>query len=86
MFRVEARGVHSGVVEACLASEVTLGQGRALVGPNRLLAHQHDPPVESFVPKSLGGLGTGQTGTHNHEGLVIGHVGPPCRVDDLAEA
>ena len=65
-----------GVVKAHFTSEITLRQRRALVRSNGLIAHENDPPLESFAPERFDGLGTGQAGPHNHEGLVIRHGVP----------
>ena len=53
-----------------LAAQVALGERRAFVRALTLGADEHDTPVEALRAQRLGGLGAGQAGADDHEGLV----------------
>src|SRR5207248_8098495 len=71
-------GVEVLVVEIDLwagrgAAQVVLGQRRTFVGPFGFLADEHDAAVETFSAERLGGIGAGQAGTDDDEGVGFGH-------------
>ena len=70
---VEALVVDVDLLAADLATQVLLGQRRALVGPLVLGPDQHHAPVEALVAQGLGRLRAGQARADDHERLVTGH-------------
>jgi hypothetical protein len=62
-----------GGVAFCLALEVTLREGRALVGQLGFGAYEHDAPLESFVAESLGGAAASQARSYDDHGPVATH-------------
>ena len=62
--------VHERRLEVVVAQEVALGQRRSLVGQVVLVAVHHDGPLEPRGPQLLDGLGRGQPGSHDDEGLA----------------
>jgi hypothetical protein len=81
---VPVLGVHEDAVAAGLAGEVLLGQRRAFVGPVFLVADERELPVEALLAQRFGCLGTGQSGTHDHEmsrchGYQLLHMSPSVR-------
>ena len=70
---VEVSRVDGGTVEVGLAAQVVLGQRRSLVGADRFVADQNNPAVEAFAAQGLGGLGSGQAGADDHEGVCGRH-------------
>jgi hypothetical protein len=68
-----------------LAAQVVLGQGRALVGPVRLVADQHHAPVEALLAEGFGSLGAGKRGTDDDVGIAHDGVGvtPPRNLTPL---
>ena len=67
---VEALVVDVDLLAAGLAAQVVLGQRRPLVRALVLGADQQQAPVEALCAQGLGGLGAGQAGADDDEGLV----------------
>jgi hypothetical protein len=58
-----------GGVRMRFAREHRLGKGRPLVGTMRLVADQHDPPLEAFASQRLRGPAAGLAGTYDGDGF-----------------
>ena len=70
---VEARVVDEDLVAVALAAQVVLGQRGPFVGAFGLLADEHDAPIEAVGAQGLGGLGAGEAGADDDNGVGCGH-------------
>ena len=67
---IERLRPHQQQIEADLALEVILGEGRALIGQHRLLTEQHDRAVETALAQRGGELKPGMPGPDDDYGFL----------------